>query len=297
MPARSYSSIPYALTAAVANQVARDMYSGAKSTAKQALGYKAKQQTKRSMIPRSVKSRYLPTVYTPSSIRQTLSFEASDTQRWNEASGLNYQTLSKYTVLFPPARVGTGDLNYSYENGLRKGPRVLLKGLKLWMELHTVDTADMEVHICLIQKTTTGTSSDIETDFFTNHQVGETQSENFVSQTTTYDEGQRYKSINSERYRVYMHRKINMGPEEYIDPTDPITTRRIIGTKEVNNKVTMEKYFKINQVFEFDSHTQDTPRRPLFLLAWVNPRKEDDLTAQAAIAFSARNVLYFSDMD
>lgn len=304
MPARNFSGLPYAITAALANQVTRDMYSGAKSTAKSALGWKSRStgskyryNPRKQVIPRQIPVAPNAPGYTPSSIRTTKSFEPSDTQRWNEESGLNFQTLSKYAVLFPPARVGTGDLNYSYENGLRKGPRILCRGIKLWMDINTTETVDMEVHICLIQKTTVNTATDVENDFFTNHQVGETQSENFVSQTTTYDEGQRYKQINSERYRVLMHKKVMMGPEESVDPTDLINSRRTLGTKEVNNKFLLEKYFKINQVMEFDSHTQDLPRRPFFFLCWACPRRESDLSAQDAISFVSRHQIYFSEVD
>lgn len=281
----------------LAQKATTDLYSALskgvdRMTGKSKKGSYAKKDSKAKYGP----IRAVDNIYTPSSLRITKSHEASDVNRWFD-TGLNFQTLSKHAVPFPPARVGATDLNYTYNNGLREGPRIHAKGIKLWFDIHSLSIDDIEVHLALIQKTAVGTALlEIEGDFFTNHVVGENQAEDFVSQTATYDETQRYSSINSERYRVLMHRKFMMGAENFHPISDPITNPQNTSNKQWNNKITFEKYFKLNQIMEFDSHTSQSPKRPFVMLCWVCPRRSEGLATNAQVSFSSRMQVYYSEL-
>jgi len=242
-----------------------------------------------------------------SSQRRTRGFEPQPADNWT-IEDLPQQTLSQYQLRFPPARFNAEDLDYSYENGLRSGPRVHCKGVRLWMEVTNKSSLDVEVHFAFIQKRSP-TQGFAPNEFFTNHRIGESKTKGFADGNAQgYADYQRYMKINSDRYVVLDHKILDLGPQNTTStqvgevansPTD-LTGTQTISKKQANNRINHDKYYKVNQVFQFDRPQNSAPDKELIFLMWYTARNIEDfgkLGTNANIKMNSRYQLYYADMD
>lgn len=262
-------------------------------------------------IPRPIRTR---NVRSRGAIRRTLGFEPETADNWS-ISSLPQQELNVYQLRFPPSAVPSGGaLNESYANGLRTGPRILLKGLRLWMELDSKSRFDIEVHFAFVQKISP-TLGFTTAEFFTDNIVGQPTNKAFIDGTAQgYAEYQRYMKINSDRHHILEHKKIMLGPLQVpgtlkgtvaSGDTD-LTSSSGVTAKQANNKVLIDKYYKINQVFEFDAPGNSSPDKELVFLMWYTARNIEDfgkLNSETndlnttAIVMSSRYQMYYHNMD
>ena len=240
--------------------------------------------------------------------RRTRGFEPQPTDNW-KIETLPQQTLSQYQLRFPPARFDAQDLDYSYENGLRGGPRVHCKGVRLWMEVTNKSALDIEVHFAFIQKRSP-TQGFAPNEFFTNHRIGESKTKAFLDGNAQgYAEYQRYMKINSDRYVVLDHKILDLGPQNTTStqvgevansPTD-LTGTQTISKKQANNRIKQDKYFKVNEVFQFDRPQNSAPDKELIFLMWYTARNIEDFgklgVTDTNISMTSRYQLYYADMD
>lgn len=241
------------------------------------------------------------------SSRQTKGFEPLPADTFTRASVLQ-QSLNFHRVIFPPSQLSGVDLNKSYENGIREGARILVKGMRVWFDYESLIDEEMELHFALCQRYSTSTSSiDVAVEFFSNHKLGEEKRNDFDNDTTVYQPEQRYQPINADRWKVITHTKTNIGPQFIVTNTSgtigadavDTTTQGQLGDKQSNKFHLMDKYYKINQVLSFDTPTAVAPDNPYFMFVWACPRSENIRTAVGALnvgAFNTRYQVYYEDL-
>lgn len=153
---------------------------------------------------------------------------------------------------------GNADTNDDLRNA--PGRRFWVSGVNICTTFKN-DTLNVpiRVHLAMVQpKEFESNPNDFDQDFFKSSQSGSDIYENFNSTARAWNMDYDCFGINRRKFNIVTHTKFIVRPRGDANNAD----------REHMNFRHLEKYYKINKVFEFDNSTDTSVSKPLYLLIW-----------------------------
>lgn len=199
----------------------------------------------------------------------------------------NLQRKTLFTEVIQPC-LPPGD-----NNDIRRAPAMnyWLKGLKMCATFRNPGDEPLSIHMAIIQpKEDKITVGEIPTDMFVDNAQSSQRFSDFVNIATsaTWNRTQDCAALNKNKFNIIAHQKfvLNAGSAT---PVAGATSEHGSAYKH------MERYFKVNKRFAYDSISDSNVTHPLYVLVWYETMFPVTGTLANPLEFNVRTVGYVRD--
>lgn len=161
-----------------------------------------------------------------------------------------------------------------------------VSGFKLCCTFRNVNSSfPIHVHMAIVQpKQPNINISTLKGNMLTDDSNGNDRYQNWVDASTSafWDRGVDCANLNTEKFNVFMHKRMKLAASGGTTDVDP----------NRSSWIHFEKYFKINKKFQFETTTATDPMRPLWCLVWYETIFPTNSTGINALEFIVSHISY-----